>query len=142
MKPKIGTTTAVAATSSAATLLHIVDDPEGQISVQQCRTVPVEISGGVGHWIFRITLRWKFAGALKQSSVAVYLHQRLRQEINDLRIKIVAHEHGVGSPNQVYVSRGMLSAKSIAPAGNTRCCRSSPKGIVDPNGAEQNDLLE
>ena len=83
--------------------LHIVDDPEWQIAVQECRTVPVEISGGIGHRIFRIALRWKFAGALERASVAVYLHQGLRQELNNLRMKIVAHENGVGSPYQVYI---------------------------------------
>jgi hypothetical protein len=79
--------------------LHVVDDPEWQVSIQECWTVPVEISGGIGHWIFRIALRWKFAGALEQSSIAVHLHQGLRQEINDLRMKIVAHEDGVSSPD-------------------------------------------
>jgi hypothetical protein len=33
----------------------------------------------------------------------VYLHQGLRQELNNLRMKIVAHENGVGSPYQVYI---------------------------------------
>jgi hypothetical protein len=31
----------------------------------------------------------------------VHLHQGLRQEINDLRMKIVAHQDGVSSPDQV-----------------------------------------
>ena len=36
----------------------------------------------------------------------MHLHQGLREEVNDLRMKIVVHEDSVGSPDHVYFGRG------------------------------------
>jgi hypothetical protein len=50
-----------------------------------------------------IALRRKFFGGPQQAGVIMYLHQGLREQINGLGMKIVAHEDSVCRPDQVQI---------------------------------------
>src|SRR5215471_8326268 len=78
--------------------------PQWHMPLHERWSVLIEFRRACRHRIFRIRALGKFAGVLEYSSLGMFFHHGLQEQIDNFRMEIAANQQLIRSSNQRYVA--------------------------------------